>query len=225
VPDRPFVLFVERDALAMALVPAQLVARVGLRTASTCRGAVDLARALGPRLAATVVAGRLGDTTGLDVVRALGGVRRGRVLVLLEPEDAALTNEAAALNAHCAFRPLEQRTLVSFVQHALDASPAGRLSRAIDHLARAHGLSSAEAAIARMAAEGTERGQLAARRLVSENTIKAQVRRLLAKCDATSLDALARRVLSAALYEGEVRQPVPDAREVTPSPATVRAFL
>lgn len=127
------------------------------------------------------------------------------VLVLAGKADAALVNGLHALRAELVIKPVGEPNLVSFVQRALVSGwlPDDRVAAWVDELAREKQLSSREVQLLAYAL-GSESRDLVLRRLgITENTLKSQVKALLKKCNARSMDDLAKNILRDALvFEG-----------------------
>jgi DNA-binding NarL/FixJ family response regulator len=114
-----------------------------------------------------------------------------------------LINTAQRLGVELAQLPVHVPNLMSFVQRALSASflPHDGVARVVSELARARELSAREVQILAYCLGNEPRHRVRRRLGIAENTLKTQIRSLLRKCDERSVDALAKNVLRAALYE------------------------
>ncbi len=123
------------------------------------------------------------------------------VLALTSQASAHLINGLHAWRAELVLKPVGEVNLVSFVQRSLVSGwlPDERVAAWVDELARARGLTPREVQLMAYAL-GNESRQKVMRRLgITENTLKTQVRSLLRKCNARSMDGLAKMVLRDAL--------------------------
>jgi DNA-binding NarL/FixJ family response regulator len=132
------------------------------------------------------------------------------VLALASEASAELVNGLHAWRAELVLKPVGEVNMISFVQRSLVSGwlPDERVAAWVDELARARGLTPREVQLMAYAL-GNESRQRVMRRLgITENTLKTQVRSLLRKCNARSMDGLAKTVLRDALiFE---TQPAPD---------------
>lgn len=199
--QRGFFLLVARDdALAQAVSePIQRYSVV--RRARCYRDAVPM---LAPR---TRWSGVIVDLDGFDAdpIFALRCLREASplvpVLALASQVDATLVNGLHAQRGELVLKPVGDGNLVSFVQRALVSGwlPDERVAAWVAQLAQVRGLTPREVQLVAYAL-GNESRQRVMRRLgITENTLKTQVRSLLRKCDARSMDALAKAVLRDAL--------------------------
>jgi len=145
------------------------------------------------------------DTFDGDTVVALSYLREANplipVLAVASRADAALVNGLHAFRGELVLKPVGEGNVVSFVQRALVSGwlPDERVAAWVDQLAKTRGLTPHEVQLIAYAL-GNESRQRVIRRLgITENTLKTQVRSLLRKCDARSMDSLAKRVLRDAL--------------------------
>ncbi len=144
------------------------------------------------------------------------------MLALCQPSEDLraqwqLINTAQRLGIEVAHLPVQVPNVVSFVQRALSAAflPHEGVARVVSELARARGLTAREVQILTYCLGNETRKRVRRRLGIAENTLKTQVRSLLRKCDERSVDALAKNVLRAALYEGRAcRVPVTSWRGV-----------
>lgn len=142
----------------------------------------------------------LPDGCGLELARTLLALVPGLpVLVITGADTRAAANAAVEAGAQFAFKPLTRKTLQAFVGDALASRRRGRLDAVLARLRRARDLGDRETELVELAVYGVSRADLAARLCVTENTVKSQVRSVLVKCDAATLDELVQRVLRSAL--------------------------
>lgn len=123
------------------------------------------------------------------------------VLALTSSATPELLNGLHAFRAELVLKPAGERNIVSFAQRALVSGwlPDERVAAWVDELARRRSLTPREVQLVAYAL-GNESRQRVIRRLgISENTLKTQVRALLRKCGARSMDSLAKMVLRDAL--------------------------
>lgn len=169
--------------------------------AATVGKAVEHAKA-DTRWAAAIVDIGLPDGSGLDVVRSLRERRPGLpVLVLTGHDDRALANEAQGLGASFAYKPVSVENLDVFLTSAL-VSPAAKVAQRVGVFVDERGLSKREAEIVRLVVAGATRDTLADTLGVTQNTLKKQIRSVLSKAGASSLDALVRQILVETLEVG-----------------------
>lgn len=123
------------------------------------------------------------------------------VLALASSVTPELVNGLHAHRAEVVLKPVGEANIVSFVQRALVSGwlPDERVAAWVDELARRRNLTPREVQLVAYAL-GNESRQKVIRRLgITENTLKTQVRALLRKCNARSMDSLAKMVLRDAL--------------------------
>lgn len=128
------------------------------------------------------------------------------VLALASKVTSELVNGLHAVRAELVLKPVGELNLVSFVQRALVSGwlPDERVAAWVDELARRRGLTPREVQLMAYALGNESRHQVMRRLGITENTLKTQVRALLRKCGATSMDGLAKTVLRDALiFDGE----------------------
>lgn len=145
------------------------------------------------------------DGFDADPLETMKGLREAHplvpVLALTSQATPALINGLHAWRAELVLKPVGEVNLVSFVQRSLVSGwlPDERVAAWVDELARARGLTPREVQLMAYAL-GNESRQKVMRRLgITENTLKTQVRSLLRKCNARSMDGLAKTVLRDAL--------------------------
>lgn len=199
--QRGFFLLVARDdGLAQALSePIQRYSVV--RRARSFRDAIPM---LAPR---THWSGVVVDLDGFDAepVFAMRCLREASplvpVLALASRADATLVNGLHANRGELVLKPVGDANIISFVQRALVSGwlPDERVAAWVSQLARVHGLTPREVQLVAYALGNESRQKVIKRLGITENTLKTQVRSLLRKCDARSMDGLAKRILRDAL--------------------------
>jgi DNA-binding NarL/FixJ family response regulator len=199
--QRGFFLLIARDeGLAHALSePIQRYSVV--RRARCYRDAVPM---LAPRARWSGVVVDL-DGFDADPIFAMRCLREASplvpVLALASSADATLVNGLHAHRGELVLKPVGDANIISFVQRALVSGwlPDERVAAWVAQLARVRGLTPREVQLVAYAL-GNESRQKVIRRLgITENTLKTQVRSLLRKCNARSMDGLAKTVLRDAL--------------------------
>lgn len=158
--------------------------------------------ATSPDCSGLVVDLGLPDGSGLTLVSEV----RARnthlpVLILTGTAAPALINAAFALRADYLCKPGSREDFVAFIRRALLAGQGGqkKIDVIVDELVVTKALSAPEAAILRMVASNQPRATLAAGLGINENTLKTQIRVLLRKCEAGTLDDLVRQILRRAI--------------------------
>lgn len=98
-------------------------------------------------------------------------------------------------------RPVRPEVLFAFIRMALGDQDEGRfrLVCVLEAYARRKGLSARQIELSVMAALGADRQHMIDVLSISPNTLKSEVRHLLRKCDASSLDDLGRALLRESL--------------------------
>jgi DNA-binding NarL/FixJ family response regulator len=195
-----FLLIARDDGLAQSL--SEPLQRYSVVSRARC-----YAEAASMLLSNSRWSGVVVDLDGFDT-DALEAMRRLReahplvpVLAVASQASAALVNGLHAFRAELVLKPVGELNLVSFVQRALVSGwlPDERVAAWVDELARVRGLTPREVQLMAYAL-GNESRQKVMRRLgITENTLKTQVRSLLRKCNARSMDGLAKTVLRDAL--------------------------
>jgi DNA-binding NarL/FixJ family response regulator len=144
----------------------------------------------------------LDDGSGLDALAALR-TRHPEVpaMIVTGNLERDLVNRAARLRARYVCKPIGEAELLPFVYDALVRESTGeeRLTYAVDQLVRQYELNSQMSVLVRHALDGTPRRDIAESLGISENTLKSQIRALLNKMGADSLDDLRVRVYRLAL--------------------------
>lgn len=200
--QRAFVVLVEDDELVSRALARVVSREASVRTAATLAEARALVFSI-PRhdLAGVVLDVHLPDGNGIQFAKELRvSSLTLPILVMTGDQQRTLSNDATALDARFVFKPVGSAELLVFVRSAVQALPARRLDTVLSEMEVRHGLTEREILILRMAAAGVPRTALATATGVSENTVKAQIKRLLHKCTAASLEALVRRVFEQALH-------------------------
>ena len=155
-----------------------------------------------PACSGLVVDLGLPDGSGLSLVSEVRA-RNAQLPVLILTGTAApeLINAAFALRADYLCKPGTREDFVAFIRRALLAGQGGqqKIDVIVEELVVTKGLSAQEAAILRRAAADRPRSTLAATLNVNENTLKTQIRALLRKCEAATLDELVRQILRRAI--------------------------
>ncbi len=156
------------------------------------------------RLVALITEIDLPSGDGLDLVVH---ARKRRpllpVLVLTSRAEPALINRAHLLRAEYHCKPTHRSSLRGFLRRAiaLERVEDQRITWAIDEICRREGLTLREVDLLVAAVAGVPRKTLSDELGVSENTLKTQVRGLLRKTDAGTLEELARNTLQLALAD------------------------
>lgn len=176
------------------------------RVTETVRDYTEAVRVLDSprRLVALITEIDLPSKDGLElVVRARKTLPLLPVLVLTARAEPALINRAHLLRAEYHCKPTHRSSLRGFLRRAIamERVEDQRITWAIDELCRRHRLTPREVDLLVAAVAGVPRKVLADELGVSENTLKTQVRGLLRKCDASTLEELARGCLQLALAE------------------------
>jgi DNA-binding NarL/FixJ family response regulator len=144
----------------------------------------------------------LPDGSGLSLVAEVRArAPKLPVLILTGTAQPEFINAAFALRADYLCKPGSREDFVAFIRRALLAGADGKkkIEVIIEGMIVTHELSQPEAAILRKVASEHPRASLARALGVNENTLKTQIRTLLRKCNATTLDDLLRQVLRRAI--------------------------
>jgi DNA-binding NarL/FixJ family response regulator len=123
------------------------------------------------------------------------------MLAILTPAQLPLVDRLQSSDIEVAFSPLDEERLHAFVRRAYSRAfvPSERVSRAVGQLATRAQLTAREVQLLTYCLAHETRAVVQKRLGISENTLKTQVRGLLRKCEAPSVDALAKSVLRDAL--------------------------
>lgn len=194
------VLVVEDNESVADAIGRAVERHLPMRRARGVRDALRLTREPGVTFQAAIIDVGLADGNGFDLARSLRRMQPDLPLLIITGQITPdVANQAQLAGAHFAYKPLNITDIDAFLLRALSDAPEARLQRAIDALAEATELSPREADIVRMTVAGVPRAKLPRALGVAESTIKTQVRCVLTKTNEISLDAVARRVLAAAL--------------------------
>lgn len=142
------------------------------------------------------------ESKALEVMRS---VREAHPLIpalaLASTASPELVNGLHVHHAELVLKPVAEANIVGFVQRALVSGwlPDERVAACVDELARRKNLTPREVQLITYALGNESRAKVIRRLGVSENTLKTQVRALLRKCGARSMDSLAKNVLREAL--------------------------
>jgi DNA-binding NarL/FixJ family response regulator len=147
------------------------------------------------------------DLDGFDAnaLEALRSIREAHplvpILALASTASAELVNGLHAHRAELVLKPVAEANIVSFVQRALVTGwlPDDRVAAWVDEIARRKSLTPREVQLMAYALGNESRSKVIRRLGITENTLKTQVRALLRKCGARSMDSLAKNVLREAL--------------------------
>lgn len=200
------ILVVEPDAAAANVVVRECRR---LRRTTVVASATEARRVLAeaPKLTALILEQRLPDGTGLTVLKEYrSAYPRTPFLVLTADLNSRLINRCHLLGAEFVAKPTHRRNLKSFLQRsvAFERVPDRRVAAVIQDLVRSHRLSPRETDVVAAATQGTSRKVIADQLGTTENTVKSCVRGLLRKCDAMSLEDVARMVWIDALAGSDV---------------------
>ncbi len=199
--DSPEFLIVEDDIVVANTLQRWFAQHAPVRLVSTVERALEAIDGKGS-FVGVVLDIKLPDGSGLEVLAHLR--HQGYTvpaMMLTAHIDRTQINRAHALRAQYVCKPPEIRNLRAFARQALARSGPDDegLRRAIHEVALAYRLSELETRIVALAASGVERRAMSKELLVTENTVKTTIRRLLKKTPDANLDAVVRRVLTRAL--------------------------
>lgn len=201
-----FLLVIRDDGLALALSePMQRYSVV--RRARSAREAIPM---LVPRALWSGVVIDL-DSLEAPALDTLDRIRAAHplvpILALSSSATPTLVNALHAARAELVMKPVGEANIVSFVQRALVCGwlPDERVAAWVDELARRNHLTPREVQLMAYALGNESRTKVIRRLGITENTLKTQVRALLRKCGARSMDTLAKNVLREALvFDGQI---------------------
>lgn len=170
-----------------------------------CIGAGDVASATAKlessrrRVSGFVIDLKLPDGTGLDFLRAARRIApHTPALILTGDLDPTAVNEAYRLGASCLLKPAGRGEISRFIVEALgnEAGIDPVLRARVANVAVEHRLTGLETdlLVAHLAGQSAEEVQ--SKRGITRNTYKTQVRALLRKLRAESLEGARRRVLT-----------------------------
>lgn len=185
------------------------------RTFRASEGASDLSRALQIFEAQRQIIGLIAevdlpDGSGVELVKR---VRRHRpllpILMLTARNDASTINALHGLRTEFLAKPTRRRALRGFLRRAVafDRLKDVQVAELIEVTARRYHLTPRETDIVIGAVAGMSRDSLASHLGTTQNTLKTQVRSVLRKSGQSSLEELARVVLSQMLV---LDTPAPD---------------
>jgi DNA-binding NarL/FixJ family response regulator len=144
----------------------------------------------------------LSDGSGFELLEELQD-RKPPILslVLTSHHDRERINRARSLHAEFVCKPPEMDSFEGFARRAIAYHWTGdfRVAQVVDAFALERELTAREAEIVAAAVAGMPRRLVASEIGVSENTVKVQIRQLLLKCGAASLDEVADGILRKAL--------------------------
>lgn len=194
------VLVVEDDDAVAGALRRAAERHAQTRRARGLSQALAVLREPGTELRAAIIDVGLVDGSGLDLARSLRRKHPSVPLLVITGQDTrALANEAQLAGAHFAYKPITSTDVDAFLFRALAEAPDARLASALSALAAQAGLSEREAELVERTLAGVSRAELAEAQGVKETTIKTQIRCVLTKTGEATLDAVARRVLAAAI--------------------------
>lgn len=177
------------------------------------------------RLVAMIVETDLPSVSGLHLVSM---ARKQRpllpILVLTGRAEHELINAAHALRAEYHCKPTHRSALRGFMRRAVAFERVEdlRISWAVDEMSRRNQLNARDVDLLIAALAGTPRKTLADELGISENTLKTQVRHVLRKCSATTLEDLARATLQLAITDADLHAWQPAQESVNPGPPSIR---
>lgn len=152
----------------------------------------------------------LPDGSGLEVLV----VARQRwpllpALVLTGNAIPDLINRSFSLRAEFLCKPGSRDAFLAFIQRAIarEAVPEPRVAALIDELSVERKLTPREVQLLTLLMADVRRAAFPGELGITENTAKSQIRSLLKKCHANSLDELARMMLKRALDGGQSHPP------------------
>lgn len=193
------VLLVEdADELRRALTRA-IDSVVPVISAATVAEAMEIVALHGP-FAGALIDAYLPDGYGLDILRKLRASDPQMPALVMSgvnrPEPA---RDSHLLDATFVPKPVPPANIAHFIRvvDAVQHTDAA-LGRAIAQYAEQHQLRTAELRLLAVALAGVERRHLAQSLGVSPNTVKSQIRALLARTDEPTLEAVECRVLALA---------------------------
>lgn len=185
------VLVVEDDEMVAGSIARYLRREgVGVRIASTIRISLESLR---PDLAAIIVNLWLPDGLGFEVIeRAMDQNDEIAALMLTGSTDPEHINTAQRLGAEYVCKPVLIDNIRSFVQRRVSRATGtvGAVDRVVGRFAERHRLTPAEQRIMLAAIQSTAREHICRVVGTSVNTIKTQIRRILDRTGADSLEEL-----------------------------------
>jgi DNA-binding NarL/FixJ family response regulator len=185
------------DGVFLVVDDEPLVARVFAKWITTRGWRVEVRenhsdglRALSPQLAGAVFDLYLPDGSGFALAsRARTLYPSLPILVVTGRGSPATTNEAQALGVEFACKPDLRQNFDAFLNRCA-ATAASCRTRLVAALAKQHGLTRAEEHLVDLAIESSAHDYLVGALSVTANTVKTQIRSILAKTGAGSLERL-----------------------------------
>jgi two-component system, NarL family, nitrate/nitrite response regulator NarL len=119
------------------------------------------------------------------------------VLVLTGELRPDVINQVQLLRAEYVCKPADQENLRSFIRSALTSESVDdeNVGRRVESASRRYALTHRESEILALAAEGLSRREVARQLGVTENTVKAQVRAVLKKSGARTIQGLVQDII------------------------------
>lgn len=177
------------------------------------------------RLVAMILEAELPSGSGLHLASI---ARKQRpllpILVLTSRTDPELINGAHALRAEYHCKPTHRSALRGFMRRAVSFERVEdqRIGWAVDEMSQRNRLNPRDVELLIAALAGITRKTLADELGVSENTLKSQVRQVLRKCGASTLEELARATLQLAITDADLTQWQTQPESVHPGPPSIR---
>lgn len=197
--DEPVFLIVEDDERLAQSLKRVVNSIFRARVCETLEASLEALT--GARMAGAIVdVGLPEGNSGIEFVRAwhrFGGNRN--VLVVSGNPGQEVANDASASGALFAYKPAIDASLVRVLLDAVAESylDDSRLRRRFAALCQDKNLTPHEGRIVALRASGLSRKQIADYCRISEDTLKSQIKILLAKCDAASLENVVERLKNA----------------------------
>jgi len=167
--------------------------------ATDVNSAVEKLRATRRRIAGFIIDLKLPDGSGLEFLRIARNTAPDAACVILTGDlDPDAVNEAYRLGASCLLKPLGTGELSRFVVDALtgEAKLDALLRRRVGQLASTHRLTPPEADVLVAYLAGLTSEAIQEKRGITVNTYKTQVRTLLKKLSASSLEEVRKRIMT-----------------------------
>lgn len=146
------------------------------------------------------------------------------ILVLTSRAEPELINGAHALRAEYHCKPTHRSALRGFMRRAVafERIEDQRIGWAVDEMSSRNRLNPRDVDLLVAALAGVTRKTLADELGISENTLKSQVRQVLRKCGASTLEELARATLQLAITDADLAQWQAQPESVHPGPPSIR---
>jgi DNA-binding NarL/FixJ family response regulator len=184
-----------RKAFRRAISPSAPVLCVG-----TIRDAHAALREPPDKWLAAVVDVGLPDGDGIELAKLLAGPPHFLPVLVMTGDLATRHANAAHLaGARFAYKPIGLAEVEAFLRSVLADTPDAQVARAFAECSSEWALSEREREIVELALRDVRTRDLSGRLDASQNTVKSQVRALLAKAGAYDLDAVVRAVLRRAI--------------------------